>query len=240
MNIVVDIGNTLIKVGSFVGQSLTTTEFFDNEELAHEFIERSRPDNIIVSTVKNEGLINSNLSKGLFIKLNFNTPLPVTNRYSTPETLGTDRIAGCIGAHALYPNTNCLVIDVGTCIKCDFIDSVGAFHGGSISPGVKMRFEALNHFTAKLPLIEGKDINYITGKTTEESILNGVLNGALYEIEGFIENYIKIFPQLNVILTGGDLGSFESKIKQHIFVIPNLVLLGLNKVLLYNLSNTSA
>jgi type III pantothenate kinase len=132
------------------------------------------------------------------------------------------------------------VIDAGTCIKCDFIDQEGSFQGGSISPGVKMRLEALNHYTAKLPLIEKKNIDFIVGKTTEESILNGVMNGALFEIEGFIENYIKIFPQLNVILTGGDLGSFESKIKQHIFVVPNLVLLGLNKILLYNLSNTSA
>jgi type III pantothenate kinase len=235
MNVAVDIGNTLIKVGSFDGPSLQSVEFFEIERDSRDFIEAISPENIIVSSVTNDGKIWSDLAKNRFVRLNSTTPLPVRNLYNTPDTLGTDRLAGCIGAHALYPGTNCLVVDAGTCIKCDFIDKEAKFHGGSISPGLKMRFESLNHFTAKLPLIEKKIIDFVTGKSTEESILNGVMNGALFEIEGFIENYIKIFPQLNVILTGGDLGSFESKIKQHIFVVPNLVLLGLNKILLYNL-----
>ena len=242
MNLAIDIGNTLIKIGAFEGAAMKEVQSFESNVESLVYINKKRPDNIIISTVRSQedNLINSVLSISNCIILNSATPLPVTNLYKTPDTLGPDRVSACIGAYSLFPKTNCLVIDCGTCIKCDMMDKNGSFHGGSISPGVKMRFEALNYFTAKLPLIQEKPISFLTGQSTEDSILSGVINGALFEIEGFIDNYSKIFSQLNVILTGGDAGSFESKIKQHIFVIPNLVLLGLNKILLYNLSNTSA
>ena len=112
--------------------------------------------------------------------------------------------------------------------------------GGGISPGIAMRLKALNTFTNKLPLVDSQDIDYLIGKSTQESILSGVLNGVVFEVEGFIHKYSQLFSQLNVIITGGDAYSFESRIKHHIFVVPNLLLLGLNKILQFNLSNTSA
>jgi type III pantothenate kinase len=242
MNLAVDVGNTLIKVGLFENNSLIEVSSFKEKSEAISFIDEKKPERIVLSSVladDNDFIEAISYTKAPLVLSN-STPLPITNSYKTPNTLGMDRISACIGAYSLYPSTNCLIIDCGTCIKCDCIDSEKRFHGGTISPGLKMRFEALAHFTAKLPLIKEREIDFVMGRSTEESILSGVINGALFEIEGFIENYTKIFSQLNVILTGGDLRSFESKIKQHIFVIPNLVLLGLNKILLHNLSNTSA
>jgi type III pantothenate kinase len=147
-----------------------------------------------------------------------------------------DRLAAVAGAHELYPHQNMLVIDAGSCITYDIVDRHGNYFGGNISPGLRMKLKALNTFTAKLPLIELHDPESFIGIDTASSILSGVVFGTVSEIEGLISLYRKKFADLQVILCGGDAAFFESKIKQHIFVVPQLVLIGLNSILEHNVS----
>jgi len=166
--------------------------------------------------------------------LSAKTPLPIKNSYKTPKTLGRDRLAGVVGAHHLYPGKSCLVIDAGTCITYDLITKESNYLGGNIAPGVKMRFKAMHHFTAKLP--EMKQMNYKTliGNTTNTALQTGGALGAVLEMEGFIKAYRKEFSPLKVIITGGDADFFENRLKTKIFVNQNLVLIGLNKILDHN------
>lgn len=155
--------------------------------------------------------------------LNHQSRFPFKNLYRTPHTLGMDRAAAVAGAMKLYPNTNCLVIDAGTCIKFDFIGEKGEYFGGSIGPGLQMRFKALNLFTGKLPLVEYRDFEEIYGQSTEESILCGVIQGFLLETEGRIEQFRNKFDKVTVIVTGGD-GEFLGKhLKTPNFADPLLI-----------------
>jgi type III pantothenate kinase len=160
-------------------------------------------------------------------------PLPITIQYDTPHTLGVDRIAGACGAKQLFPDVHTLVIDAGTCVTYDFTDSQGIYYGGGISPGLRMRFEALHTFTAKLPLVEPGQAPLI-GTNTETSIQSGVVNGMLAEMDGIIRQYQEKYPLLQVILCGGDGSFFENRLKASIFASPDLVLIGLNSVLIHN------
>jgi type III pantothenate kinase len=163
--------------------------------------------------------------------------VPVKNNYSTPHTLGMDRLAGVVGAFQLYPGTNCLVVDAGTTITCDFLDEEGHYQGGSITPGIDMRFKSLSEYTDKLPLVESDwDSPPFIGNNTEGSIRSGVLNGVVSEIEGIIRRYDHKFSNLKVIICGGDAQYFESRLKDSIFA-PHLVLIGLNSILMYHVQN---
>jgi type III pantothenate kinase len=197
-------------------------------------------ENLIISSVKtDEALISSWASKAKrYFILNSDLPLPITNLYATPKTLGMDRLAAVCGAHQLFPSDNCLIIDAGTCITYDFKDKEANYHGGSISPGLAMRFKAVHTFTAKLPLVTPKPGVKLIGQSTETSIQSGVVNGLLAEIEGIIRQYLEKFPELQVILCGGDAGFFENQLKASIFASPELVLMGLNTILNYNVSHS--
>ncbi|MFW5821220.1 MAG: type III pantothenate kinase, partial [Bacteroidota bacterium] len=168
------------------------------------------------------------------IELDKNTPLPIENFYQTRESLGYDRIAGVAGAAKLFPLTNLLVIDAGTAICYDFINSSGQYLGGNISPGAYTRVKALNKFTAKLPLVQLRDNWSFPSKTTEEAIISGVLSGITYEIDGYITDLKHNYPDLKAVLTGGDIKLFDKKLKNIIFVDQNLNLYGLNRILEYN------
>lgn len=183
--------------------------------------------------------INKNIEQALnkrfyYLRLSHKTALPITNAYKTPETLGRDRLSVAVAAADLFPKKNCLIIDAGTCITYDFIDKKGVYHGGSIAPGIEMRLKAMNAFTANLPLIQRKKLSQTIGKDTETSIRTGAQHGATMEIEGNIEHYTALFGRLQVLLTGGDAKYFAKNLKTQIFVNQNLVLLGLNKILNYN------
>lgn len=154
------------------------------------------------------------------------TPIPLTNGYLQPETLGIDRLANAIGAFHKAKKA-CLVIDAGTCLKIDVVDETGTYLGGSISPGVQMRLRSLHDYTGRLPLLDARSIDFLNGKTTEESCLSGVINGMRYEIEGFFERYKKIYPELTIFLTGGDAPLFDGTIKNPIFADENLTHFGL-------------
>ncbi|MDB2463004.1 type III pantothenate kinase, partial [Algibacter sp.] len=166
--------------------------------------------------------------------LDSNTKLPFINLYSTPKTLGVDRIALVCGSFNQFFEKNVLIIDAGTCVTYDFINSDNEYLGGAISPGINMRYKALNNFTAKLPLLDKEIPNDIIGNSTEAAIHSGVVFGFLKEIEGVIECYEEKYSDLTVILTGGDTKFLSKQLKSSIFANPNFLLEGLNYILQFN------
>ena len=169
-----------------------------------------------------------------FIELDHLTPLPIANLYETPETLGKDRIAAAVGANELFPNQNVLVIDAGTAITYDFVSAENQYLGGNISPGLQMRFKALNQFTDKLPLVDSSAYFSEIGKNTKEAIRGGVQNGILFEIEKTIEIFAEKYEDLQVILTGGDSAFLSQMLNADVLVHLNLTLIGLNRILEFN------
>jgi len=241
MFLIIDIGNTNQKVAVF-DEADTMMDFFQSQKLEIPTVEHllqqySISAAIISSVGETAAELTHWLSKKVSV-LSFTTELklPVGIRYLSPETLGTDRLANAIGANSLYPNQNVLAIQLGTCLVCDFINAENQYVGGSIAPGMRMRFEALHQHTARLPLVTSRAIDDIVGKTTEESILSGVIIGMAAEIEGIISRYESQNDNLQIVVTGGDLNFLQSFIKKRIFAAPNLVLWGLYKTLLLNVS----
>ena len=249
MKLAIDVGNTLTKVALFQNSDLKELHTFENfnlNNLKQILWELEGKDNkvtysIISSVKKYDSEIKKFLSKNYyFIELFSKISLPVTIMYKTPETLGNDRIAGICGASATFPGENILVIDAGTCVTFDFIDKEKNYFGGGISPGIDIRFKALNTFTGNLPLVNRADNFDLIGSSTTESIRSGVLNGILAEIEGIIWRYKGEFGQLRIIFTGGDTIFFDKRLKNDIFALPNLVLIGLNEILDFNINKSTA
>lgn len=237
MYLIVDIGNTLMKFALFQEQTLLFKGKGDWKDLS-QFIEGKHIKACIVSSVTKEDLGQlSSLVNSSVIELSHATPIPVFNSYSTKETLGNDRLANSVGAKSLWHEQNTLVIDCGTCVKFDFTTAKGEYLGGSISPGLKMRFKALNEFAGLLPLLDPATSPKLIGDSTFTSINSGVVNGMVAEIDGLIANYHSVYENLTVILTGGDASFFDKELKSNIFVEPNLTMIGLNEILRYNTSN---
>ncbi len=228
MNLIVDIGNTRIKTCTFEKNVPGAVQILESEDQLNESIKKHKA--CIISSVRK---LKSSYPANTIV-LSHKTSLPIVNAYGSPQTLGMDRLAGVVGCNYLYPDANCLLIDCGTCITFDFIDSAATYQGGSISPGLEMKFKALNNFTDALPLVEHKNEVDLIGKTTEESIQSGVINGTVAEIDQMILSYQNKFDNLVVVLTGGDAQFFESKLKATIFAQPKIVLIGLNRILEYN------
>ncbi len=236
-NLVIDIGNSSVKYGIFSEDTLEFTGRVAALAALQQRLADIPIENILVSSVatdKTEELKQFRY-QGKIIYLNYQTPVPVTNLYKTPETLGVDRLAAVIGANYIYPDNNCLVIDAGTAITYDFIDAQKNYHGGSISLGLQMKFKALHTFTQRLPLIQESitDIALIGGNTIE-AMQSGVINGTVAELNGIIAEYGQKYGNLAVVLCGGDASFFDTKLKATIFVLPELVLIGLNRILKYN------
>ena len=164
------------------------------------------------------------------IELTHKTKIPITNKYATPKTLGRDRLAAVIGAYACFPKKNNAVIDIGTCVKFDFIDNKGNYYGGNISPGIELRLKAMHHFTAALPSIKQKEPKKLLGQRTDEAMNNGAVLGVQFEIESFIRHLRAEKGPINVILTGGAASFFGEIVKSKIFVDSFIVLKGLNKI----------
>jgi type III pantothenate kinase len=247
MNLVVEIGNTFIKYAIFDNDNGKIVELIKHkyDRKTPYFLNFNSLD--LVTHLIESSVIGNEISatQGYFqreyecLKFTHITPIPIKNKYATPETLGNDRLANVVGATVIFPKQNVLVIDMGTCIKYDFIDKKKNYFGGAISPGFQMRFEALNEFTAKLPLIKSSENFSLTGRSTEESILSGVQNGIIFEINGMIEQYEKKHDELKVIITGGDHAFFANHLKSSIFAAPNLTLQGLNEILEYNVRKSA-
>lgn len=240
-NLVIDIGNTNSKLAVFNAKELVhyqRVETFEVKTL-EKIITTHQVQNFTISSVNTEV---SALVKFLKDKLNyvpFSTKVQagIVNHYQTLATLGLDRWAKVIAAHKLYPGKNCLLIDAGTCITYDVLNAKSEYFGGSISLGIGMRFEALHHYTGKLPLVKWEPVlNIPAGTTTENAIKNGVLQGIVNEIEGFIALENKKNKDLLVLLTGGDGDFLMEQLKNSIFASqithdPYLVLKGLNEVI---------
>lgn len=236
MNAVLDIGNTLTKLGKILENGEMEVNSKPHEQIG-EVLNGLKIERLLVCSVRKKREIGNELFKNVVevTYLNHKTPTPVKLRYNTPETLGMDRLAAIMGAKIAFPNENCLVIDCGTCITYDFLNNDSEYLGGAIAPGINMKFRALNTFTDQLPLTSiAKEEIKLLGNTTESCIRSGVILGTLAEIEQTIQLYQTKFGKVNVILTGGDAKYFESKINTPIFVRSNLVLEGLKGILEYN------
>ncbi|MCO4293096.1 type III pantothenate kinase [Solitalea sp. MAHUQ-68] len=243
MDLIIDIGNYKTKIAVFKDDELVELTAIEDAPIDHiqQFILKHKPENAILSSVvvDDEGIVRLLKQNTRFTLLKADTALPIKNNYSTPRTLGTDRLAAVNGAFKLFRNRNVLIINGGTCVTFDLLTAEGVYLGGAISPGLTMRFSALNTFTDKLPLINFEnDFNHLIGTSTRESILSGVQNGLIAELEGIISRYEKQFENLAVVLCGGDSNFFDSRLKNSIFAPvvnwqPNLVLIGLNAILKY-------
>jgi type III pantothenate kinase len=233
MNIAVDYGNTIAKVGFFEGSQLFNKHFFTDRSSLQSFLASSSGENIIVSSVSfpSDEVLSWPRVMGKKISLSPDVSLPLHISYETPQTLGVDRIAAVCGALDLYPDQNCLVIDAGTCITYEFLDAQRNYHGGAISPGVTMRYEAMHDFTAKLPLAKFVNEAPLIGNSTEACLQSGVVNGTKAEITGIIQRYQELYPEIRIILCGGDARIFEAMLGNRITAAPDLVLAGLNKIL---------
>ncbi len=234
LQLCIDIGNTRIKSGLFDRDELVEQKVFDSLETAIDHWNRESFDACIISSVRSSlDDLKSSISFD-FIFLDRFTPIPIKNEYQAKSTLGLDRLAAAIGAWSLAEGDHALAIDLGTCITFDHVSS-GSYLGGAISPGMRLRFKSMNSLTANLPLIELDNApDFKVGKTTEECMKTGVWSGISYEILGQIDDYSQEFPEMQTFMTGGDAHFFESLAKDHIFVVPNLVLTGLNCILNHN------
>lgn len=244
MNLIVDAGNTYVKVAVFQEDKMLSHESFKKElfrkkieKILQEYIEI---DKMITSSVTKLSEATKQFLRILPIevhKLTHKTNVPFQNNYATPETLGVDRIALIVAAVTQFPKQNVLVIDAGTCITYDFKTDKEIYLGGGISPGLQLRYKTLNLLTANLPLLEPKMPESYIGDSTETSIHSGVTVGVITEIDGIIERYKEQFEHLTVILTGGDANFLAKRLKNTIFANSKFLLQGLNNVLEYNRYN---
>ncbi|RSK37654.1 type III pantothenate kinase [Hymenobacter metallilatus] len=240
-----DIGNTAVKYGCFEADALLETAAGQTAAQVRAVVQRLQPEHVVLASVAEATdpwtAELRQLVPGTVLEFApAATALPIRNAYATPHTLGADRLAAAVGAAWLLPGRPVVVVDAGTAIKCDLVAADGTFQGGSISPGLAMRFKALNTFTGRLPLIDLPTDRAatvpLTGDDTQSSIRSGVLNGAAAEVRGMLAEYEAQFPQLAVVLAGGDAPFFRTRLKRPIFVVPELVLLGLHRILVHHVS----
>ncbi|MBQ4902641.1 MULTISPECIES: type III pantothenate kinase [Alistipes] len=241
MNLVVDIGNTLLKLAVFDGGRLVAQQCVGElrEETFAGLLGGARAARAVVASTRGEApAIVEAVRRHTDYLLEFTpaTPVPIGNAYLTPATLGRDRLAAAVGAATLYPGRNALIVDFGTAVTLDFVSADGVFRGGCISPGMAMRFRALHEYTAALPLCDATDSAELLGRTTDEAVRLGVMNSLAFEIEGYIARMQGEIEDLCVIFTGGDTNFFAKRIKNTIFANCNLVFWGLNRILEYNAS----
>jgi len=241
MLLAVDIGNTKIKAAVFEEADYLGRFIFDKIEAAETIKEIfEKYPNITHSILSSVGQDNNELllllkERTSLVTISQYSSFPFINKYTTPGTLGIDRMVLAAGAVLQYPAQNRLVIDAGTCITYDFADKDNNYLGGAISPGLNLRYGAMHNFTAKLPLLYPEMPTKYIGQSTNESMHSGVVNGLLYELEGFIKQYGEEYQGLKVILTGGDAEFLAKRLKNTIFANSNFLLESLNLLYLYTI-----
>lgn len=239
MLLAIDIGNSYIKCAVFEQNTLLNKFIFKQDEAQKNFKKilkkYEKVSNGVISSVANlDETTISYLKKNInLLEISNKTPFPFSNNYKTKETLGIDRLVLSAGAVLSFKNQNRLIIDAGTCITYDYVDSNNVYQGGAISPGLSLRYNSLNTYTAKLPLLENKEIDFLIGKSTSESIYSGVINGVINEIDGFITQYKELNKDLTIILTGGDAVFLAKSLKNTIFANSNFLLESLNNLYTY-------
>ncbi len=238
MNLVIDIGNTQTKWALFNQKELIHNDVINSLKEVPNIIEKVTFSEVIISSVASQE--DTNFVKEIFQKplvLDYKTPIPIENKYQSPQTLGNDRLANAVGGFLSFPHHNTLIIDAGTCLKFDFINQNKEYLGGAIAPGLNMRFKALHTFTANLPFEENIELKDFVGTNTQESIISGCANGMKNEILQTISQYETKYENLKVIFTGGDITWLENmnlSQKNSIFADRWLTLRGLNEILNYN------
>jgi type III pantothenate kinase len=235
-HIVIDLGNTRLKWAVFSDNKLVFAESISREEI------REKLDSLQHNYLITKGILSSvaeiklpeELRSLPLLAFQSGTPVPVINRYESPETLGRDRLANAVYAAMQFPNENVVVIDAGTCLKFDVVNSKGEYLGGSISPGLDMRFRAMHTFTGRLPLIKASATDTIIGTTTESSITSGAYKGMIFEIQGMADYYKQQFGTVKFCFTGGDAPLLAKGLNFPIFADPYLTLRGLYYILQHN------
>ena len=240
MNLIIDIGNTRAKVALFSCGKLIESYIVEplTREYIDELLQRHPGVNqaIVSSTRGNIDEVVAMLDDIVDYVVGFKpglTPVPIGNDYHTPLTLGADRLAAAVGGVVLYPDSDLLIMDLGTAITIDYVEG-GRFKGGNISPGVTTRFRALADYTAKLPKCSPTEEVLKYGRTTQEAIEQGVMRGVEQEIQGYIDGFSKKNEKKSIILTGGEAKYFVKRIKNTIFADCEPVFFGLNAILEYN------
>ncbi len=241
-----DLGNTALKYGVFTQAGLQASGTLTAPDELGELWRRYQPQHAILASVAAEASaqpwlnqLREVLGQVLPLRPGF-TPVPLAIAYATPHTLGADRLAGAVGAAYLRPGRPTLVLDAGTALKLDFVGEAGTYQGGSIGPGLRMRLQALHTFTGRLPLLdlpEPTEPVQLIGDSTASSLLSGVLNGVVAEVTGLVAEYRRRYPGLGLLLTGGDALQLQPRLAPAlglIFVVPELVLVGLDQILRYN------
>lgn len=243
MILVIDVGNTRIKAAVFEDATLFEIFVFSKIEL-HKNIQNilnkfEKITDMVVSSVgdvEKQSFLDYNKVLNVHF-LSHEDAFPFHNCYATPKTLGIDRMVLAAGATLRFPNQNRLVIDAGTCVTYDFIDQDNNYLGGAITPGLRLRYEALHNYTAKLPLLSSESPKDLIGTTTSESIHSGVVNGFVFEIDGFIAEYKARYSNFIIILTGGDTDFLAKRLKNTIFANSNFLLESLNQTFQYKIKN---
>lgn len=235
--IAIDVGNTRLKLGVFENDQLSSVERIplDNIEEFLANFDQSELSDVVISSVVSEvqlEMIEKYWTNPIII--NANSLVPFSNKYATPSTLGIDRLCNATFAFSHSKTELAVIIDIGTCIKFDVLDKKKGYLGGSISPGIQLRYKALNQFTGNLPLLNETSNSPILGASTNESMHSGVINGIRMEILGFMQEYSNKFPDLTFFVTGGDLEHFDLASKNDIFADENLTLKGLYEIYRYN------
>lgn len=239
MRLCIDWGNTRVKAAIFDAEKLVKNYNYSEDEALMQIVDlldEFKPDAAILCTVAHfppelKVLLQERCK---LIVLNSHTSLPIMNAYHSPDSLGADRLALAVAANNLHPEYDNLVISLGTAITYNFLPKNRAFRGGNITPGMDMRFKALNHYTDGLPLVKQEGDLVLLGYDTETSIRSGVMMGIAAEIDGMIHFYKEQYPNLNVLLTGGNAGLFADKLKNKFTADPQLLMKGLQVILKHN------
>lgn len=230
----IDIGNSQVKIGLFKEDKLHKAENVKTPAILN-YLQQNNVSNIIISSVNEDNSLVTALENEYpnLLELKPETPVALKIDYETPNTLGIDRVVAAVGAINRFQGP-LVVVDAGSCITCDLINKKNIFKGGTISPGLQMRLQAMHTFTSKLPLLKLTTPKQLVGRSTDDAMLSGVVNGSRQEITGIIRQYQRKHPDLKVIICGGDAIYFDKIIEFNIFVLPNLVLEGLNAILRFN------
>jgi type III pantothenate kinase len=243
MVLTVDVGNTRIKGAVFEGDNSVEVFVFSKVEI-HEKIENilkkhEKVTHLVVASVGNvdkQSFLNFQKQLEVWF-ISHEDAFPFVNNYTTPKTLGIDRMVLAAGAALKFKGQNRLIIDAGTCVTYDFVDQNDVYHGGAISPGLRLRYESLHNFTDKLPLLTIESPKYFIGDSTSHAIHSGVVNGLVYEINGFVDEYQSKFTNFIIILTGGDTDFLAKRFKNTIFANSNFLLESLNQIFQYKIEN---
>ena len=235
--VAIDVGNTSIKAGYFLNGILDTVTRFDVSNLndfyswLNNFAEIRTVISSVVSLEHTSSIVKA-VRNPIIIDVNSDTPF--LNLYESKETLGIDRICNATYINNVIQSGCAVSIDIGTCIKFDLVNEKNEYLGGSISPGINLRYRSLNEFTGNLPLLSNKSAEKLVGNTTESSIRSGVMNGLKAEIQNLMQNYEDLYPDLTFFVTGGDAKYFELHSKNDIFADENLTIKGLFEIYMHN------